>query len=217
MEGATLDHLHPISDMADEETPARTIGGIQPVRRRPRKNCLLTAGEHLAIEPFKERYRSEPLRERRVAIVKSEILVAYFNYLDSQNAAPRSPDELYKKTKVCDVICIPVLTTNYSVQFLVNWIANNWQSRTWPDMSGLSLNVCAIDLVWRMRKEDCEDELRLLLGVEELDRASNEYFQNHRTAAKIVLDQLTVAEQEQLDAKIAAIQTKGHDKETQQQ
>ena len=69
-------------------------------QRRHRKDCLLTVGERLAIEPFKERYRSEVLRERRVTLVKREIMVAYFNYLDSQKEAPRTPDELKVKTKV---------------------------------------------------------------------------------------------------------------------
>jgi len=69
-------------------------------QRRRRKDCLLTVGERLAIEPFKERYRSEVLRERRVTLVKREIMVAYFNYLDSQKEAPRTPDELKVKTKV---------------------------------------------------------------------------------------------------------------------
>jgi len=69
-------------------------------QRRPRKDCLLTVGEHLAIEPFKERYRSEVLRERRVLLVKREIMVAYFNYLDSLNECPRTADGLKTKTKV---------------------------------------------------------------------------------------------------------------------
>jgi hypothetical protein len=56
-----------------------------------------------------------------------------------------------------------------------------------------------------------------LLGVDELDTASKEYFQKHRAAAKIVLDRLTVAEREELDAEIARIRNTGYDKETQRQ
>ena len=82
-----------------------TNSAIQNQRRR-RKDCLLTMGERLAIEPFKERYRSEVLRERRVTLVKREIMVAYFNYLDSQNEAPRTPDELKVKTKVRPLLII---------------------------------------------------------------------------------------------------------------
>jgi hypothetical protein len=69
-------------------------------QRRRRKGCLLTVGERLTIEPFKERYQSEVLKERRVTLFKREIMMAYFNYLDSQKQAPCTPDELKVKTKV---------------------------------------------------------------------------------------------------------------------
>lgn len=68
--------------------------------RKRRKDCFLSIGERKAIEPFKERYKSEPLRERRVNMVKSEVMVAYFNYLHSQKQAPKTPEELKEKTKV---------------------------------------------------------------------------------------------------------------------
>jgi hypothetical protein len=84
-------------------------------QRRRRKDCLLTVGERLAIEPFKERYQSEVLKKRRVTLFKREIMKAYFNYLDSQNQAPCTPDELEVKTKVrplfiiiqLNLLCIP--------------------------------------------------------------------------------------------------------------
>jgi hypothetical protein len=69
--------------------------------RRGRKDCLLTIEERRVLEPFKEKYRSEVLRERRMALVKSEIMVAYFNFLASRDEAPRTPEELKEKTKVC--------------------------------------------------------------------------------------------------------------------
>jgi len=75
-------------------------------QRRRRKDCLLSVGEHLTIEPFKERYRSEVLRARRVTLVKREIMVTYFNYLDTQNKAPCTPDELKTKTKVKPLLII---------------------------------------------------------------------------------------------------------------
>jgi hypothetical protein len=64
------------------------------------KNCLLSEGERLAIEPFKERYKSEAQQKKRVALARSEILTAYFNYLDSQNKGPKTQEELKDKTKV---------------------------------------------------------------------------------------------------------------------
>lgn len=68
--------------------------------RKRRKDCFLSIGERKAIEPFKERFKSEPSRERRVTMVKSEVMVAYFNYLHSQKQTPKTPEELKEKTKV---------------------------------------------------------------------------------------------------------------------
>jgi len=65
-----------------------------------RKACLLSPGERRAIMPFKERYKAEVVRERRVALAKSEILTAYFNYLYSQRQEPTTAEELKSKTKV---------------------------------------------------------------------------------------------------------------------
>jgi hypothetical protein len=84
-------------------------------------------------------------------------------------------------------------------------------------VAGLNILVRPIDVVWRTRKEECEEELKKILGIEELDRTSREYFERHRSAAKVVLDGLSIEERERLDAEVAAMKEKGHDKETQQQ
>jgi uncharacterized membrane-anchored protein len=80
----------------------------------------------------------------------------------------------------------------------------------------LKINVCAIDVVWRSRKDECEEVLKEMLGVEELDRTGLEYFKKHKAAAKVVLDGLSVAEKEKLDAEVQKIKEKGHDKAMQQ-
>jgi hypothetical protein len=71
-----------------------------PRQRRTRKDCLLSEGERLAILPFKERYRAEANRKRRIALVKNEIMSAYFSYLHTQNQTPKTRHELKTKTKV---------------------------------------------------------------------------------------------------------------------
>jgi len=81
----------------------------------------------------------------------------------------------------------------------------------------LNMNVHAIDVVWRSRKDQCEEVLKEMLGVEELDRRGRDYFEKHKAAAKVVLDGLSVAEKEQLDAEVFKIKEKGHDKETQRE
>ena len=79
------------------------------------------------------------------------------------------------------------------------------------------MNVRAIDIIWRKRKEECEEELKEILGTEELDPTSPEYFQQRLAAAKVVLDRLSVSEREELNAEMARIKEQGHDKEVQQQ
>lgn len=81
----------------------------------------------------------------------------------------------------------------------------------------MKINVRAIDVIWRKRKEECEEQLKRILGVEELDPTSQEYFRQRLAAAKVVLDGLSALEREEIDAEIAKIKEKGHDKEVQQQ
>ena len=100
--------------MTEPETLSNTVPALEAVgsgapevplhhqiTRRGRKDCLLTIEERQVLEPFKEKYRSEVSREKRMALVKSQIMVAYFNYLASRDEAPRTPEELKEKTKVC--------------------------------------------------------------------------------------------------------------------
>ena len=81
----------------------------------------------------------------------------------------------------------------------------------------MGINVRAIDVVWRSRKDECEEVLKQMLGVEELDRTGREYFEKHKAAAKVVLDGMDPAEKEKLDAEVVKIKEKGHDKETQRE
>ena len=80
----------------------------------------------------------------------------------------------------------------------------------------MNINVHAIDVVWRSRKDDCEEVLKEMLGVDELDRSGREYFEKHKAVAKVVLDGLSTAEKDKLDAEVIKMKEKGHDKETQQ-
>ncbi len=67
---------------------------------RVSRDCVLSRGGLLAIAQFEKKYRSEVVREKRIAFVKSEILPTYFNYLLSQGQAPKTDRELMEKTKV---------------------------------------------------------------------------------------------------------------------
>ena len=59
--------------------------------------------------------------------------------------------------------------------------------------------------------------LKEILGVDKLDRSGREYFEKHKATAKVVLDGLSTAEKDKLDAEVIKIKEKGHDKETQQE
>jgi hypothetical protein len=102
-------------------------------------------------------------------------------------------------------------------QFLLEWIANNWRRNGPSQESTLNIHIRAIDVVWRQRKEECEEEIRKILNVEELDTTAPEYFQQRMAGAKLVLDRLTVPERLAVDAEVTKIKETGHEKEVQQQ
>jgi len=202
-----------------QESPNQQID-LQSVAQKPIRPCQLSKGERLAIAPFKERYRSEVLKEKRVAMVKTEIMVAYFNYLHTQAQGPKSDDELKQKTKVRlgqGFVQTAKLTEYICMQFLASWIANNWRRTVTSNVIGLNIKVRPIDVVWRTRKEECEVELKKILNVEELDTSAPEYFQQRMAAAKLVLDGLSVRDREKLEADVVKIREKGHEPEVQQQ
>ena len=185
--------------------------------RKPRKDCFLSVGERKAIEPFKERYKSEPIRERRVTMVKSEVMVAYFNYLHSQKKSPKTPEELKQKTQVRDLKIPKFDQPEYILQFLSGWIANNWRPSASKDTGMVNMNMRLIDLVWRKKHAECEAELKEMLDVDDLDRSSSAYFSQRLVAAKWVTDGLDSKEKEALEAELREIKQRGHDKEVQQQ
>ena len=102
-------------------------------------------------------------------------------------------------------------------KFLVNWIANNWRTKRGDSKITLNIHQRPIELVWRNRKQECEEELKEILQVDELDANAPEYFQQRLAATKIVMDRLTIPEREALDAEVRKIKETGHTPEMQQQ
>lgn len=60
------------------------------------------------------------------------------------------------------------------------------------------LKVNALHVVWQSHKPAVEEQLKELLGVDELDASHPGYFQQRNTAAKRVLDNMTEQEQEEI-------------------
>ena len=64
-------------------------------------------------------------------------------------------------------------------------------------------------------REKCEDELKKILGTEELDPSSSQYFQKRMVAVKRVMDGLTPPRLAQIDAEVKRIKETGLDVNTQ--
>ena len=74
--------------------------------------------------------------------------------------------------------------------------------------------VTVIDVVWRTRKAEVEEEMKRMLEVEELDPASQEYFGKRTAAAKQVYNQLDAAQQKEVAEEVERRKVEGNDTET---
>jgi hypothetical protein len=61
------------------------------------------------------------------------------------------------------------------------------------------MKVRAIDCVWETRRDAVEEELKILLGVEELDHRDPRYFQQCNAAAKLALEKMSVKERAEVE------------------
>jgi hypothetical protein len=61
------------------------------------------------------------------------------------------------------------------------------------------MKMRAIEFVWETQRDAVEEELRILLGVEELDNRDPQYFQQRNAAARLALENMSVEERAELD------------------
>jgi len=61
------------------------------------------------------------------------------------------------------------------------------------------MKMRAIEFVWETQRDAVEEELRTLLGVEELDNRDPRYFQQRNPAARLALENMSVEERAELD------------------
>jgi hypothetical protein len=61
------------------------------------------------------------------------------------------------------------------------------------------MKMRAIEFVWETQRDVVEEELRTLLGVEELDNRDPRYFQQRNAAARLALENMSVEERAELD------------------
>jgi hypothetical protein len=70
----------------------------------------------------------------------------------------------------------------------VAWIRNNWRPDSNIHETRANVIVNPLNLIWEIQREDVEEELRNILGVEELDNHDPGYFQQRNAAAKRVIN-----------------------------
>lgn len=87
---------------------------------------------------------------------------------------------------------------------------NNWRPTTNVSQYNPSIKIRAIDFVWETRREAVEEELKTILGVEELDRRDPRYFQQRNAAAKLALDNMSVEEKAELEAALETRRSDGN-------
>ena len=93
---------------------------------------------------------------------------------------------------------------------LAAWIRNNWRpSATLAQLKPI-IKIRAIDFIWETHKETVEAELRILLGVEELDNRDPRYFQQRNAAARLALEKMSVAERAEMDLALETRRLEGN-------
>ena len=70
--------------------------------------------------------------------------------------------------------------------------------------------------MWETRKEAVEDELKLLLRVEELDRRDPQYFQQRNAAAKLAMGKMSLEDKAEVESGLEIQRAKGHPENIQQ-
>ena len=78
------------------------------------------------------------------------------------------------------------------------------------------MKIRAIDLVWEIHKDAVEEELKLLLGVEELDNRDPQYFQQRNAAAKLALEKMSVVESAEMQLALEKRRAEGNSERVQQ-
>ena len=72
------------------------------------------------------------------------------------------------------------------------------------------MKIRAIDFVWETRRDAVEEELKMLLGVEELDRRDPQYFQQRNAAAKLAIEKMSVEEKAEIELALETRRAQGN-------
>ena len=72
------------------------------------------------------------------------------------------------------------------------------------------MKVRAINLVWETWRDAIEEELKMLLGVEELDNKDPQCFQQCNAAAKLALEKMSVEDRAEIDLAVQIWRAEGN-------
>jgi hypothetical protein len=72
------------------------------------------------------------------------------------------------------------------------------------------MKIRAIDYMWETQKEAVEEELKTLLGVDELDHKDPRYFQQRNAAAKLALLNMSVEERAEVELGLETRRAEGN-------
>ena len=87
---------------------------------------------------------------------------------------------------------------------------NNWRPNLNVSQSNPTMKIRAIDLVWETRRDAVEEELKMLLSVDELDRTDPRYFQQRNAAAKLALEKMSVEERAEIELDLETRRAQGN-------
>jgi hypothetical protein len=76
--------------------------------------------------------------------------------------------------------------------------------------SNSTIKIRAIDYVWETQREAVEEELRTLLGVDELDPKDPRVFQQRYAAAKSAMMKMSVEEKAEMESGLEARRAQGN-------
>ena len=93
---------------------------------------------------------------------------------------------------------------------------NNWRPNATVSLSNPTKKIRAIDYVWETRRDAIEEELKILLGVDELDQSDPQYFQQRYAATKLALQNMSEEERAEFDVGLETRRTEGNPEKIQQ-
>jgi hypothetical protein len=89
-------------------------------------------------------------------------------------------------------------------------VRNNWRPSANAAQSNPVMKIRAIDYVWETHRDEVEEELKTLLGVEELDQKDPRYFQQRNAAAKLAMQKMSVEDRAVLELDLEKRRAEGN-------